>query len=128
VTTTLQSSVASGGGGTFVSAGRQPYENRVHYMVTSLDTRFQSTSTGIFVAFHRIQQDLEPVGPGPDAAMLEYERLRLMLSQDLNVLLDLANNWAVQLNVELSRGLQPTSAHGSDDLQRRFLGGIAVKF
>ncbi|HVS00633.1 MAG TPA: carboxypeptidase-like regulatory domain-containing protein [Thermoanaerobaculia bacterium] len=128
VLATLQSRVASGGGGTFVSSDRQTYENRVRYMVTSLDTQFQSTATGVFVAFHRLEQDLDPLNtPQHDAERLEFERLRLMLSQDLNILLDLAGDWVVQINMEVSRGttLSPSS---SDELRRRFLGGIAVKF
>ena len=35
---------------------------------------------------------------------MELERLQLMLNQNLNILLDLASDWAVQLNMELSRG------------------------
>jgi hypothetical protein len=136
VVTRLESSLASGGGGTFVSAGRQPYENRVRYMVTSLDTRFQSTATGVFIAFHHLEQNLEPIGaPGKGAAVMEFDRLRLMLSQDLNILLDLAAEWAVQLNMELSRGPEAalygsggSGGSGDDELRRRFLGGIAVKF
>lgn len=131
VVSTLQSSLASGGGGTFMAPGGVlPYENQVRYMVTSLDTQFQSTSTGVFVAFHHLEQQLDPVlftkavGLGP--VRNEYERLRLMVSQDLSFLLDLATDWALQLNMELSRGTAP--AQDPDELRRRFLGGIAVKF
>ncbi len=128
VLATLQSRLASGGGGTFVTSDRQSYENKVRYLVTSLDTQFQSTATGVFVAFHRLEQNLDPVNtPERDSARLEFERLRLMLSQDLNILLDLAADWAVQLNMEVSRGTT-LSTNSSDELRRRFLGGIAVKF
>lgn len=125
VLTSLKSSVAFGGGGTFVAADRKPYENQVHYMVTSLDTRFQSTATGVFVALHHVSQELEPLaaGTGRSAPQMEYDRLRLELSQDLNILFDLAAQWAVQLNMEVSRG--PVS---NDELRRRLMGGIAVKF
>lgn len=128
VLTTLQSRLASGGGGTFVTSDRQSYENKVRYLVTSLDTQFQSTATGVFVAFHRLEQNIDPVDtPEQNSARLEFERLRLMLSQDLNILLDLAADWAVQLNMEVSRGTT-LSTNSSDELRRRFLGGIAVKF
>jgi hypothetical protein len=131
VVTTLQSSLATGGGGTFMApGGLLPYENQVSYMVTSLDTQFQATSTGVFLAFHHLEQQLDPVlftkavGLGP--VRNEYDRLRLMVSQDLSFLLDLATDWALQLNMELSRGTAP--AQDPDELRRRFLGGIAVKF
>lgn len=128
VLATLQSRLASGGGGSFASSDRQQYENKVRYLVTSLDTQFQSTATGVFVAFHRLEQNIDPVDtPEQDTARLEFERLRLMLSQDLNILLDLAADWAVQLNMEVSRGTT-LSTNSSDELRRRFLGGIAVKF
>lgn len=125
VLTSLQSSLAIGGGGTFVGADRRTYENQVHYMVTSLDTQFQSTATGVFVALHHLSQELEPrTGANRSAAQMESDRLRLMLSQDLNILFDLAATWAVQLNMEVSRGPIPSD----EELRRRFLGGIAVKF
>ena len=124
ILTSLQSSVAFGGGGTFVAADRKPYENQVHYMVTSLDTQFQSTATGVFVALHHLSQELEPLaGPDRSAPQMEFDRLRLELTQDLNILFDLAAQWAVQLNMEVSRG--PVS---SDEVRRRLMGGIAVKF
>jgi hypothetical protein len=124
ILTSLQSSVAFGGGGTFVAADRKPYENQVHYVVTSLDTQFQHTATGVFVALHHLSQELEPLaGPDRSAPQMEFDRLRLELTQDLNILFDLAAQWAVQLNMEVSRG--PIS---SDELRRRLMGGIAVKF
>ncbi len=124
ILTSLQSSVAFGGGGTFVAADRRPYENQVHYVVTSLDTQFQNTATGVFVALHHLSQELEPLnGPDRSSPQMEFDRLRLELTQDLNILFDLAAQWAVQLNMEVSRG--PIS---SDELRRRLMGGIAVKF
>ncbi|HWN45472.1 MAG TPA: hypothetical protein VNW71_24815, partial [Thermoanaerobaculia bacterium] len=124
ILTSLQSSVAVGGGGTFVAADRRPYENQVRYVVTSLDTQFQNTATGVFVALHHLSQELEPLnGPERSSPQMEFDRLRLELTQDLNILFDLAAQWAVQLNMEVSRG--PIS---SDELRRRLMGGIAVKF
>lgn len=126
VLTSLQSSVAMGGGGTFVAADGRPYENKVHYVVTSLDTQFQTTATGVFVALHHLAQELEPLASGSGSQQMpqmEFDRVRLMLTQDLNILFDLANTWAVQLNMEVSRG--PVA---SDEVRRRLMGGIAVKF
>ena len=126
----LDSSVASGGGGTFLAADGRPYENQVRYVVASLDTQFLASSTGVFVAFHRLQQQLDPAfgAAGHPAAQMEYQRLQLMVSQNLNFLLNLASDWAVQLNMELSRGGTLASDPNGDAIRRRILGGIAVKF
>jgi hypothetical protein len=123
VLTSLQSRVAMGGGGTFVAADGRPYENKVHYVVTSLDTQFQGTATGVFVALHHLSQELEPLASEHGSPQMEFDRVRLMLTQDLNILFDLANTWAVQLNMEMSRGPVAT-----DEIRRRLMGGIAVKF
>lgn len=129
IVTKLDSSLASGGGGLFVASDGLPYENRVRYMVTSLDTKFLGSSTGVFVAFHHLVQQLDPAGvPGHSVAQMDFERLQLMVNQNLNFLLNLASEWAVQLNMELSRGLDPTTNVASDTVRRRILGGIAVKF
>jgi hypothetical protein len=124
ILTSLQSSVAMGGGGTFTAADGRPYENKVHYVVTSLDTQFQSTATGVFVALHHLSQELQPLATNQGGSpQMEFDRIRLMLTQDLNILFDLANTWAVQLNMEVSRG--PVA---NDEVRRRLMGGIAVKF
>jgi hypothetical protein len=130
IVTKLESSVASGGGGTFFAADGRPYENQVRYLVASLDTQFLGSSTGVFIAFHRLQQQLDPAfGVAGPPATLEYQRLQLKLSQNLNILMNLASDWAVQLNMELSRGATLTGDPTSGDaLRRRILGGIAVKF
>jgi hypothetical protein len=131
VTTKFDSSIASGGGGAFFGADGRPYENQVRYLVASLDTQFLASSTGVFVAFHQLQQQLDPTGEsaGRPAAQMEYERLQLMVNQNLNFLLSLASDWTVQLNMELSRGDSLTTDHSdSDRIRRRILGGIAVKF
>jgi carboxypeptidase family protein len=135
VLATFESHLASGGGGTFHAGDGRSYENQVEYMVTSVDTHFQRTATGVFVALHRLDQQLQPLGQ-PAAPLMkaanenQVERLQLMLTQDLNILLDLAADWAVQLNMELSRGGEAaaTAARNDDDVRRRFLGGISVRF
>lgn len=128
VTTKLDASMASGGGGLFLASDGLPYQNKVRYLVTSLDTQFLGTSTGVFVAFHHLEQQLDPVGAGRPVSQMDFERLQLMVNQNLNFLLNLASQWAVQLNMELSRGLDPTTNVASDTVRRRILGGIAVKF
>jgi len=131
ITTKFEASVAKGGGGVFYATQGQAYQNRVQYLVTSLDTRFKATSTGVFLAFHRLSQELDPLGPNATPAnQIGLERLQLMLSQDLNILMDLAGDWTLQLNMEVSRGSSPLASSGGhdDELRKRFLGGIAVKF
>jgi hypothetical protein len=126
---TFESRVASGGGGMFHTADGLSYENQVRYLVTSLDTRYQRTATGVFLAVHRLDQQLDPVGPQSRAPRSEVERLQLLLTQDLNILFDLAAEWSVQLNMELSRGnASPVQTDDDDELRRRILGGFAVRF
>jgi hypothetical protein len=133
VVTSLDTSLAAGGGGLFVSPGGEQLENKVRYLVTSLDTQLLSSSTGIFVAFHHLEQQLDYANDpsGRTATQMDFERLQLMVNQNLNFLIDLASDWAVQLNMELSRGgsVDPATHAGSDDrIRRRVLGGIAIKF
>ena len=130
VLATLQSNLASGGGGVFYAAEGSSYENSVRYLVTSLDTHFDGTSTGLFVAFHHLRQDLQALATGPvdPARQLEVERLELMLTQDLNILLGLAADMAVQLNMQVSRGSSPLAGADEDELRRRLMGGIALRF
>ncbi len=131
----LRSQVAAGGGGLFYSTanartGDAPYENNVRYLVTSVDTQFEDTLTGVFLAFHHLEQELSPTADvSTSYHELELQRLQLLLRQDLDVLTHLANNWAVQLNMELSRGGSSTATGQVDDeLRKRVTGGLAVKF
>jgi hypothetical protein len=128
VVSTVAGSLASGGGGTFYAASGQTYKNRVQYLTTSVDTRFQSTATGVFIAFHQLAQELSPYGAAGAASAVQLQRLQLMLSQDLNILFNLSGTWAVQLNMEISRTSSPLQPNGDAELHKRFLGGIAVKF
>lgn len=127
ILTRIESSVAAGGGGVFYGQGNQPFENQVRFLKTSIDTRFQSTGSGLFVAFHHLQQDLSPLvgaGLGP-VAELATDRLQVRVSQDLDALIDLPAEWAVHLNMEVSSS---STQDREDELRRRVLGGIAVKF
>lgn len=131
IKTSFESSFATGGGGVFIGADGRPYKNQVRYMVTSLDTRFLSTATGVFLAFHHLTQGQLPLGLAASStavAPADFDRLQLMLSQDLSFLWNLAAQWALQVNMELSRGTAPALASTDNSLHRRILGGIAIKF
>jgi hypothetical protein len=133
VVTRLQSNLAEGGGGLFYASDAGAYENQVRYRVTSLDTHFDVTSTGLFIAFHQLEQAPQALtANGNPAPRLEVERLELMLTQDLNVLLDMAADMAVQLNMQLSRGSWPfldeAAQEDREELRKRLIGGIALRF
>ncbi|MEE8138892.1 MAG: carboxypeptidase-like regulatory domain-containing protein [Thermoanaerobaculia bacterium] len=126
----LESNLAAGGGGILYATDDTSYENQIRYLVTSLDTRFEQSSTGVFIAFHHLAQELIPVDSARgDGSEMELERLQLMLTQDLGVLERLASEWVLKLNMEFSRG---TVAQGSSFdpqyLRKRITGGIAVSF
>ncbi len=81
------------------------------------------------MAFHHLEQQLDSLNvAGRTDSQMELERLQLMLNQNLNFLLDLASDWTVQLNMELSRGGTSSQTAADDRVRRRILGGIAVKF
>ena len=140
ILSTLKSNIAAGGGGILRTADRSQYENQVRYLVTSLDTRFRQTSTGVLVAFHHMSQELTPLEHqyrgrwrrrGAEPALVELERLQLLLSQDLVIFSEAVSDWAVQLNMELTRGIPeaaPTVSEADDELHKRITGGVAVKF
>lgn len=127
----LESNIAAGGGGIFYATDDVAYENQVRYLVTSLDTRFQNTATGVFVAFHHLEQAFNPVGGkeggGNTANELEIQRLQLMLTQDLSALADIFPSLAVRFNMELSRGATPYTLT-DDELHKKLMGGISVSF
>lgn len=129
----LESNLAAGGGGVLVNTNRVPHENTVSYMVTSLDTQFERTSTGVFLSFHRLAQSLNPLGSAGNRVADDeqaLERLQVMVTQDLDFLKALASDLALQLNMEFSRGSLPSGRQydDPDQLRRRVTGGVAVKF
>ena len=128
----LESNLAAGGGGILLSAGRTPYQNDVSYHVTSIDTQFERTSTGLFLSFHQLAQNLSPVGAGKarQSDNQALERLQVMVTQDLAFLKTLASDLALQLNMEFSRGSLPSGRQydDPDELRRRVTGGVAVSF
>ncbi|MGE5234014.1 MAG: carboxypeptidase regulatory-like domain-containing protein [Acidobacteriota bacterium] len=127
----FESSYGEGGGGLVVATNRRTYENEVRFVSTSLDTRIEPTSTGIFVAFRRIEQSLNPFDSGERTATsaTQIDTLQLAVTQDLGMLFPVVGEWALQLNVEFSRGDVPTLlAVNSDELHRRILAGLALRF
>jgi hypothetical protein len=107
IQTRLDTNVAQGGGGVIVGGGGRPYENEVSYVVTSVDTQYIPTSTGVFVSFQHLTQQLTPFNAARDPRLMDLESLELMLTQDLGALLDLAADWALQVSMEVSRGMLP---------------------
>ena len=67
----------------------------------------------------------------PTVGVRQVDRLQLMLSQDLRILHSLVADWAVHLNMELSRGLATQTAAAPEDLnaiRKRVTGGVSYKF
>jgi hypothetical protein len=130
ILTRLASNLAAGGGGILNASNDTSYENQVRYLVTSLDTRFNQTSTGVFIAFHHLAQELNPLRSSPgDVSEMELERLQLMLTQDLDLLERLPSDWVLKVNMELSRGATALdSSLDPEELRKRVTGGISVRF
>jgi hypothetical protein len=130
IVTTAETTVASGGGGAFFSTEGDAYHDRVQYVVSSLDTRFLKTGTGVFLAFHHVRQGLAPFGEEQPLALTssQFDRLQLMLSQNLNMLYNLGAEWAVQLDMELSHDQAPYLTATDRELHRSLMGGLSVKF
>ncbi len=130
VVSRLSSNFASGGGGAFVAQNSRVYENDVSFLSTALDTQFESSATGVYLAFHRVEQRLEPTRLGRRVPEVALERMEIVLSQDLNRLFDLAANWAVRVGMELSKGATLFQAEADDReaLRHRLTTGFAVRF
>ena len=132
ILTRLQSNLAAGGGGVLLNTSQVPYENDVRYLVTSIDTQFERSSTGLFLSFHHLAQNLSPMESTlrGDEAEQALERLQVMVTQDLAFLKTLASDLALQLNMEFSRGSLPSGRQydDPDELRRRVTGGVSVKF
>ncbi len=126
--TRVDTNLAQGGGGVVVAGGGRRFENEVSYLVTSVDTQYTPTSTGLFLSFQRLSQTLTPFSAQREPRVMDLESLELMLTQDLGALLDLAADWALQVSMEVSRGLLPNEEIARDELRRRLLGGVAVRF
>ncbi len=128
VLTRIESNLGAGGGGLMRTADNSFYQNEVRYLVTSVDTKFEETDTGLYFAFHRLEQELTPMvgtraGSGSNVAL---ERLQIGVRQELGFLSDMASDLAIHLDMELSRG--GISQELFDELRRRITGGLAVTF
>ncbi len=119
----LQSNLAVGGGGQLPGFGQRPAENRVQYLVTSFDTHFERSDTGVYVAFQRLEQSIQ----GRQLAPLDLDKLQLRLTQDLTSLVQLAD-LAVSVNYELAVGDHPNESVAADEMRQRLTGGVALSF
>ena len=137
ILTRIGTSAASGGGGLLRAMdGDGNLENRVRYAIASVDTQFERSSTGVLLAFRRVEQELTPFtrdAPFPPAdpnTVLAVERLQIVLTQGLPWVTGTGiQNWALQLEMQLSRGHHPIDAtHDPDQLRRRVVAGLAVRF
>lgn len=132
----VSSSAAAGGGGVLRAVdGADNLQNEVRYLVTSIDTQFERSATGVLLAFRWVEQQLSPVThefaqlrPASPNTLLSVERLQLVLTQGLPWVTGL-QDWALQLEMQLSRGYHPINAsQDPDQLRRRVVAGIAVRF
>ena len=135
ILTRVSSSAAVGGGGLLRAKDGSSLRNDVRYLVASADTHFERSSTGVLVAYRWVEQELSPVThnvadfrPARADTVLAVERIQVVLTQDLPWVTGL-QNWALQLEMQLSRGHVPIeSSHDPDQLRRRVVAGIAVRF
>lgn len=137
ILTRVDASAADGGGGLLrAHDAAGSLENRIRYVVASVDTRFERSSTGVLVAFRRVDQELSPLArderfpaAGPNS-VLSVERLQILLTQGLPWVTGTGiQDWALQLEMQLSRGHLPVGAsQDPDPFRRRVVAGIAVRF
>jgi len=122
---------AEGGGGAFRAANRRVYENQVELISTAVDATYRPTSTGVYMAFHRVEQQLGSFGRSSRRnAGAELERFELAVSQDLAPFFDVATDWAVRVGMELLRGetlFEPLPVDSSES-RHRITTGVAVRF
>lgn len=124
----FQSTFAQGGGGMLSGSGAG-MRNQVGYLVTSLGTNIKPSATELQLAYHQLQQRLVSMAADgtthrPD---LDLDRLQFLVVQGLPFGFA---DWAVSLDVQLSRGLYPWSqpTDDSDAIRKQVVGGIAVRF
>ena len=124
----FESSLAIGGGGTFSRTGKS-FENDVRYVVSSLDTQFDATSTGVLLSFHSMEQRLnDPLRRDHSIGGLDRERLQLMVTQGLRPWIGLGSEWDLKLDMQVSRGQNDDLIAERDGLQKRVVGGLVVRF
>jgi hypothetical protein len=132
VVANLSTAYAAGGGGAFRAANLRVYRNDVAYLTTSVDAIIKPTSTGIYLAFYRVVQNLEQFHRGRlrPASSTELERIELAVSQDLARLFGMSSDWAVRVGLELLRGatLFESLPVDPEQLRHRVTTGVAVRF
>jgi hypothetical protein len=132
VVTRVSASLAEGGGGIYRAVNSRYFENSVSLVSATVDTQFESSATGVFVAFHRLEQELVPYRPvrrSSESTIAGLERLEVVVNQNLSSLLDLSTDWAIRLGMELARGA--SFFHSDVDpeaLRRQVMTGVAVRF
>ena len=128
----ISASVANGGGGVYRSVNRRYFENQVSMVSSAIDATFERTSTGVYLSFHRLDQQLDPLRPSRPGVVdpgTDLERLELVVRQDLSALWDLSLDWAVHVGMGLARGASFFHSEvDSEALQRRVVTGVAVRF
>ncbi len=128
----VSASVANGGGGVYRSVNRRYFENQVSMVSSVIDATFERTSTGVYLSFHRLDQQLDPLRPSRRGYVdpgTDLERLDLVVRQDLSAIWDLSLDWAVHLGMGLARGASFFHSEvDSEALQRRVVTGVAVRF
>jgi hypothetical protein len=133
--TRISTHYASGGGGAFLAQNRRVYENRVAYLSGAVETTFERSSTGVYLAVHSLDQRLDPLWRPTSryrftSEHVELDRVELVVSQELAPLFDLASDWAVHVGMEVARGatLFQADPDNRDILRHRVLTGFAVRF
>ncbi len=129
----VSASVASGGGGVFQSVNRRHYENEVSMITSGIDATFERTSTGVYLSFQRLDQQLTPYSQTAKSyaaePATEMQRLEVVVSQNLSAIWDLSQDWAVHLGMGLARGASFFHSDvDSEAIQRRIVTGVAVRF
>jgi hypothetical protein len=132
IVTKVSATVAEGGGGVFQSVNRRHYENRVSMISSGIDTTFERTSTGVYLSFQLLDQQLTPAGQSSSSLAnpaTDMQRLDLVVSQNLSAVWDLAQDWAVHVGMGLARGASFFHSDvDSEAIQRRVVTGVAVRF
>lgn len=121
----FRSTAGQGGGGRLATLGDA--ENRVQYLITSIETHFSRSETGVFLSFQDLEQGLRRASDDDTSSL---RRLEVRVSQDLDGLLDLATDWVLHLGMELSQGRLPFTPVevDPDTVRQRLTGGVALKF
>lgn len=124
IMTRFASNIARGGGG---AVGTE-LENEVSYMVTSFEGQFEATETGVVLSFHSVEQHLKNRDGIAAQDPIAKDRVQLQITQGLSRLMGFSQNLNLILDMQVSRGEEQRLAQANDELSRRILGGIALRF